>query len=74
MKTMTAEKFRRNCLSEIANVLATGEPVVVTRRGKPFVKVIPITSGDDNLFGFMAGKFRIVGNVESPVLHAGKCD
>jgi antitoxin (DNA-binding transcriptional repressor) of toxin-antitoxin stability system len=50
------------------DIQATGEPVVVTKRGKPVVKVIPIKSGKDDIFGFMADKFEIVGDIESPVV------
>jgi antitoxin (DNA-binding transcriptional repressor) of toxin-antitoxin stability system len=49
------------------DVQATGEPVIVTKRGKPVVKVVPVESEND-LFGFMAGKFKIVGDIESPVV------
>jgi antitoxin (DNA-binding transcriptional repressor) of toxin-antitoxin stability system len=49
------------------DVQATGEPVVVTKRGKPVVKVVPVPKKDD-LFGFMAGEFKIVGDIESPVV------
>jgi len=67
MKKMTAGKFKTHCLSVIADVQASGEPVVVTKRGEPVVKVVPIASGENSLFGFMAGEFRIAGDVESPV-------
>jgi antitoxin (DNA-binding transcriptional repressor) of toxin-antitoxin stability system len=46
-------------------VRATGEPVVVTRRGAPVVKVIPVESQESDIFGFMAGEFVIVGDIES---------
>ncbi len=54
-------------------VQATGEPVLVTQRGRPIVKVIPVESEKSNLFGFMAGEFKIVGDIEAPVvpLNAG---
>jgi antitoxin (DNA-binding transcriptional repressor) of toxin-antitoxin stability system len=46
------------------DVLATGEPVIVTKRGKPVVKVVPAESEKSGLFGFMAGKFKIVGDLD----------
>jgi antitoxin (DNA-binding transcriptional repressor) of toxin-antitoxin stability system len=48
-------------------VKATGEPVVVTRRGAPIVKVVPVEPEKNDLFGFMAGKVKIVGDIESPL-------
>jgi prevent-host-death family protein len=68
MKKMAAGKFKTHCLSVMAGVQATGEPVIVTKRGEPVVKVVPITSGENDLFGFMAGEFRITGDVESSVV------
>jgi len=50
------------------DVQATGEPVIVTKRGTPVVKVVPVESNESDLFGFMAGEFKIVGDVESPVI------
>jgi antitoxin (DNA-binding transcriptional repressor) of toxin-antitoxin stability system len=50
------------------DVQATGEPVVVTKRGKPVVKVVPAVAEKSDLFGFMAGEFKIVGDIELPVV------
>jgi len=68
MKRMQASAFKTRCLSVMDDVQATGEPVIVTKRGKPVVKVVPVESETDDIFGFMAGKFTIVGDIESPVV------
>ena len=68
MKQMRASVFKARCLSVMDDVQATGEPVIVTKRGKPVVKVVPIRPEKDDIFGFMAGKFDIVGDIESPVV------
>ena len=60
MKQMPAAEFKASCLAVMDNVQATGEPVVVTKRGVPVVKLVP-AGGKDDIFGFMAGEFRIVG-------------
>jgi prevent-host-death family protein len=65
---MRASAFKAQCLKVMNNIQATGEPVIVTKRGKPVVKVIPAESGKDDIFGFMAGKAEIVGDIESPVV------
>jgi prevent-host-death family protein len=67
MKQMRASDFKARCLTVMDDVQATGEPVIVTKRGKPVVKVVPVESEND-LFGFMAGKFKIVGDIESPIV------
>ncbi|GEM_PF-775903 len=68
MKQMRASAFKARCLKVMNEVQATGEPVIVTKRGKPVVKVIPVGAEKDDIFGFMAGEFKIVGDIESPVV------
>jgi antitoxin (DNA-binding transcriptional repressor) of toxin-antitoxin stability system len=48
-------------------VQATGEPVIVTKRGTPIVRVVPVQSEKNEIFGFMKGKVKIVGDIESPI-------
>jgi prevent-host-death family protein len=68
MKRMQASAFKTRCLSVMDDVQATGEPVIVTKRGKPVVKVIPAEPEKGDILGFMAGEFEIVGDIESPVV------
>ena len=68
MKTMAASAFKTRCLTVMNDVQATGEPVIVTKRGKPVVKVIPAEPEKGDILGFMAGEFEIVGDIESPVV------
>jgi prevent-host-death family protein len=68
MKQMQASAFKSRCLAVMDDVQATGEPVIVTKRGKPVVKVVPVKPENDDIFGFMADKFDIVGDIESPVV------
>jgi len=68
MKQMRASVFKARCLSIMNDVQATGEPVIVTKRGTPVVKVVPVEPRKNNLFGFMAGEFKITGDIENPVV------
>jgi prevent-host-death family protein len=68
MKQMRASIFKARCLAVMDDIQATGEPVIVTKRGKPVVKIVPIRPEKDDIFGFMADKFDIVGDIESPVV------
>ena len=49
MKQMPAAEFKASCLAVMDKVQATGEPIVVTKRGVPVVKLerkgasLPIT-------------------------------
>lgn len=68
MKIMKASKFKAQCLGVMERVQSTGEPVLVTKRGTPMVKIVPAESGAGDLFGFMAGEFDIIGDIESPLV------
>jgi prevent-host-death family protein len=68
MKKMPASAFKARCLTVMKHVQATGEPVIVTKRGAPVVKVVPAEPEKNGLFGFMAGEFRIVGDIEAPLI------
>lgn len=67
MKHIPAGIFKARCLAVMKKVQATGEPVIVTKRGTPVVKVVPVQSEKNDIFGFMTGKVKIVGDIESPI-------
>lgn len=69
MKNTRASALKARFLKVVPDVQPTEEPVVVMKRGVPVVEVIPAESKEQDLFGFMAGEFVIVGDVESPLLH-----
>ena len=68
MKQMRASVFKARCLKVMNDIQATGEPVIVTKRGKPVVKVVPIKQENDDIFGSMSADVKIVGDIESPVV------
>ena len=67
VKRIPAGKFKTHCLALINEVQATGEPVLVTKHGKPVVKLVPAETKDDSIFGNMDGKAKIVGDIVSPI-------
>jgi prevent-host-death family protein len=67
MKRIPAGAFKARCLAIMKDVQATGEPVLVTKRGAPVVKVVPADPEKNDIFGFMIGKVKIVGDIESPI-------
>ncbi len=68
MKKMSAAEFKARCLAVMDKVNATGEPVVITKRGKPVAKLVPAKPDPDSIFGYMAGRAKILGDIESPVV------
>ena len=67
MKTIAAAEFKARCLTLMENVRSTREPLVVTKRGKPVVKLVPADDDKDDFIGRLEGVFRVVGDVESPI-------
>lgn len=67
MKHLPAGKFKSHCLAIMDEVEATGEPVIVNKNGKPVVKLVPAKAKNESIFGYMAGKARIVGDIVSSV-------
>ncbi len=45
MKTMLISEFKAKCISVLKEVERSGEPVVVTLRGRPMARVEPVTGG-----------------------------
>ena len=66
MKRMPAGEFKTTCLAVMDEVSSTGEPVVVTKHGKPVVKVVPVEPLDDDIFGYMTGRAKVVGDLIEP--------
>jgi prevent-host-death family protein len=67
MKEMPAGEFKAQCLAVMDKVQKTGEPVLITKHGKPVAKLVPAQSLPDDVFGYMAGKVKIVGDLVGPV-------
>jgi prevent-host-death family protein len=42
MKTMQAGEFKAKCLAVMADVNLTGKPVLITKRGKPLARIVPV--------------------------------
>ena len=61
---INAAQFKAKCLKLIDEVAATRIPLIITKRGKPLAKLVPI---DDKalppLFGYMKGTGQILGDI-----------
>ena len=68
MKKMAAAWFKAHCFAVLDEVQAKRQTIVITKRGKPVAKLVPVTGRKDDIFGFFAGKAKITGDVVSPAL------
>ena len=63
MKQMAASRFKEQCLSILDTVGEEG--LVITKRGKPVAKLIPIRAESASLSGALRGKLKIRGRILS---------
>lgn len=68
MKKMAAGVFKVHCLAVMDEVQAKKETVLITKHGKPVAKLVPVGDEADDIYGFMAGKATITGDIISPAL------
>jgi prevent-host-death family protein len=61
MKKIAAAKFKEQCLSILDSVDEDG--VVITKRGRPVAKLIPIRAESASLIGALKGKLKVKGNI-----------
>lgn len=74
-KTIGAGEFKAKCLAIIDDVHTNREELVITKRGKPMVKLVPLEAQkSDSIFGFLKGKARVVGDIVSPIVELWEWD
>jgi prevent-host-death family protein len=69
-KTIPAGDFKARCLAIMDEVRAKRQAVVITKRGKPVAKLVPVETEKDDIFGFFKGrgKIEIKGDIVSPAI------
>jgi len=74
MRTIPAGQFKAKCLQIMDEVASAREPVLITKRGKPVARLVPIDPVY-SIIGCMAGRMEIVGDItESPWDEVGGAD
>jgi len=68
MKKIAAGVFKVHCLAVMDEVQQKKETVVVTKYGRPVVKVVPADTETDEIYGFLAGKGSVSGDIVSPAI------
>lgn len=63
MKQIAAAKFKEQCLGLLDEVDPDG--IVITKRGKPVVKLMPFATDSASLIGSLSGKMKIKGDILS---------
>lgn len=63
---IAAAKFKSQCLSLMDEVESKRKEIVITKRGRPVAKLVPVDVGTNALFGGMRGTGRVTGDIVSP--------
>jgi prevent-host-death family protein len=67
IRQVPAAEFKANCLRLMDEVARQRRPIIITKRGKPVAKLVPVEEKPIDLFGRMAGTIRICGNIVDPI-------
>ena len=65
MKEISAAVFKAQCLKLMENVRSTKRPLVITKRGKPVAKLVPVDESKDDFIGRLKGVFEVVGDLDA---------
>jgi prevent-host-death family protein len=64
-RTVAAADFKARCLALLDRVAETGEPIVVTKRGRPVARVVPARS---EKAGSLRSSVTVHGDIVAPIL------
>lgn len=68
MKSISASRFKARCLRIMDEVKARREPLLITKKGKPVARLMPVEDPVRNVFGCLTGELEITGDIMEPVV------
>jgi prevent-host-death family protein len=73
-RKINAAAFKARCLALIDEVAETGQPLIVTKRGKAKVQIVAVREKPKTLIGATKGTFEIVGDIVGPIFDESDWD
>ena len=70
-RTIAAGKFKAECLALLDRVAETGEPYIVTKRGRPVAEIVPVRARRARP---LRGSVTVRGDIVGPILGAWDVD
>ena len=64
---IAAGEFKAKCLGLLDEVQRQRKEVVITKRGKPVAKLVPMVDTPASFIGSMKGTMEIIGDIVSPI-------
>lgn len=75
MRTIPAGEFKQTCLRLLEEVGASGEAILITKRGKPVAELTPVKPDrQDDWRGTMRDRGEIRGDIVAPAAEPGEWD
>lgn len=68
MKKIAAAQFKARCLKIMDDVCSNRQPVLITKKGRPVAKLVPVEGAPKDIFGVLRGKIKIMGDIVSPAV------
>ena len=65
-QTIPAGEFKAKCLGLLDEVQRQRKQILITKRGKPVAKLVPISEAP-SFVGSMKGTMEIVGDIVAPI-------
>jgi prevent-host-death family protein len=66
-RVVSASEFKAKCLACISEMERSGEPITITKRGRPVAILGPVKhAGYKSQANSWAGRMRIVGDIVNP--------
>ncbi len=66
-RQIPAGEFKAKCLRLLDEVQQSRQEIVVTKRGKPVVRILPAEPATESVIGRMKGTGIILGDIISPI-------
>lgn len=67
MRAIKVSEFKAKCLKLMDEVAQSGEPLVVTKNGKPIAQLSPISRERKSIWGLHKGQIEILGDILEPI-------
>lgn len=64
--SISAAQFKARCLQLMDDVQTHHAEIVITKRGRPVAKLVPVDEEAPESFGFMRGTVRYHGDIVAP--------
>lgn len=66
--TVSTSELKARCAEIVGRVARTRAPVILTKRGRPVARILPVEEGEGaDLFGCIKGSIVICGDIVAPL-------